>query len=180
MAASMSDQLETKLNQVFEKNAPKLPESGKKALVEWAPWVALAAGILTWVAAYGLWTWAHVASGLLSYINSVCTVYGDSNCSSPTDNMTLWVWLGVIFLAVEGALYLLAFPGLRDRKKTGWNYLYWGALVGLIYTVISLFTGYGIMNVVVSLLGSAVGLWLLFQVRGMYMHERVAKAHAGK
>lgn len=180
MAASKGQQLETKLNDVFGKRAPQLPANGKKALVEWAPWVALVAGIVSLWAAYALWGWAHVASGLLDYANSLCTAYGGSNCNTAVDNMTLWVWLALAVLVVEGALYLLAFPGLHSRKKAGWNYLYWGALVNLVYAVISLFTTYGLSSFIGSLIASAVGLWLLFQVRGMYTGERATKMHAAK
>lgn len=180
MAASMGQQLETKLNDVFGKRAPQLPANGKKMLVEWAPWLALIVGVLSLWAAYALWGWAHVASGLINYANSLCTVYGGSSCNVATDNMTLWIWFGLAVLVIEGVLYLLAFPGLRDRKKTGWNFLYWGALINLVYAVISLFTNYGLGNFIASLIGSVIGLWLLFQVRGQYTGERVVKIHAEK
>jgi hypothetical protein len=152
--------------------APKLPAGGTKHLVEWAPWVSLIVGVLTLWAAWALWHWAHVANGLLNYANDLCNAYGSystnacSNISS--DRLTFWVWLGIIFLVVEGLLYLLAFPGLRDRKRQGWQYLYYGALVNVVYAVVSLFTNYGVGNFIGGLIGSAVGFWLLFQIRDMY------------
>ena len=91
--------------------------------------------------------------------------------------MTLWIWLALAVLVVEAVLYLLAFPGLRDRKKFGWNYLYWGALVNVAYAVVSLFDGYnGVGNFVGALIGSAVGLWLLFQVRSSYLGSKSTSA----
>ena len=175
MAAS--NQLESKLNDIFGKAAPQLPANGKKMLVEWAPWVALVVGILSLWSAYALWGWAHVASSVIDLTNSVCAAYGGPACSTSTDSMTLWIWLSLAVLAVEGVLYLLAFPGLRARKKAGWNYLYWGALVNLVFVVLNLVSGYGFTNFVGSLLGSAIGLWLLFQVRSLYLGERT---HASK
>lgn len=176
MAAS--NQLESKLNDVFGKSAPQLPTNGKKMLVEWAPWVALVVGVLSLWAAYALWGWAHVASGILDLANSVCNTYGGAACITPTDSMTLWIWLSLAVLIVEGALYLLAFPGLRAHKKAGWNYLYWGALINLVFVVLNLVSGYGFQNFFGSLLGSVVGLWLLFQVRDMYMGERARASKA--
>jgi hypothetical protein len=181
MAATMSQQLETKLNDVFTKSTPQLPANSKKTLVEWSPWVALVVGVLSLWAAYALWGWAHAVTGLTDYVNSLCAAYGGASCNtSSVDSMTLWVWLGLAVLIIEGVLYLLAFPGLRDRKKAGWDFLYWGALLNLIYAVISLFTNYGLGNFIGSLIGSILGLWLLFQVRSMYMGERIAKAHTAK
>jgi hypothetical protein len=181
MAASIGQQLETKLNDIFGKSAPQLPANGKKMLVEWAPWVALIVGVLSLWAAYALWGWAHIATGLANYVNSLCTMYGGPNCNTTSvDSMTFWVWLGLAVLIVEGILYLLAFPGLRDHKKSGWNFLYWGALINLVYALISLFTNYGLGNFVGSLIGSAIGLWLLFQIRSSYSGERAANTHTAK
>jgi magnesium-transporting ATPase (P-type) len=181
MAASMNQQLETKLNSIFSKNAPQLPSNSKKTLVEWAPWAALIVGLLSLWAAYALWGWAHIATGLINYANSLCTAYGGYSCNTAaTDSMTFWVWISLAALTVEGGLYLLAFPGLRDHKKAGWNFLYWGALVNVVYAVISLLTNYGFGNFVVSLIGSVIGLWLLFQVHDMYLGERVAHSHPKK
>ena len=62
----------------------------------------------------------------------------------------------------------LAKTGLKARKKAGWNYLYWGALVNVAYALVSLFTLNGASGFVGALLSSAIGLWLLFQVRSEY------------
>lgn len=167
------DKLESTLSELFEKKAPKLPAKGKKALVQYAPWASLIIGILSLWAAWTLWQWAHIANSFIDYANAICNTYGAYNCTIPTDRLSLWVWLGLAVLAAEGILYLLAFPGLRAHKKSGWNYLYWGALVNVLYAVVSLFTDYnGTSNFVFALLGSAIGLWLLFQVRSSYTGER--------
>jgi uncharacterized membrane protein HdeD (DUF308 family) len=82
----------------------------------------------------------------------------------------LWLWAGVVLIGVEGLLYLLAFPGLRDHKKQGWNYLFYGALLNLAYAVVSLFTNYNsVGNFLGALIGSAIGFYLLFQVRSAYV-----------
>ncbi len=172
------NQLEARLSDVFEKQAPKLPVGGKKAIVEWAPWASLIIGILTLLAAYWLWQWAHVVSGFIDYANSVCQAYRGPACiTTATNNMSIWIWVGLLVLIVEGFLYIMAFPGLRDHKKSGWNYLYWGALVNVLYAVLNLFMGYNAVgNFVGGLIGSAIGLWLLFQVRSSYNGERASTA----
>lgn len=170
MATSKVDTLETKLNELFTKNAPKLPDGGKKAIVQWAPILAAILGLLSLWAAWNLWHWAHVASSLSNYANAVCNAYSVSGCSNLVNSRySLWLWLGVATLAIQGVLYLAAYPGLRDHKKAGWNYLFYGALVNAVYTVVSLFTGYNAVgNFVGALIGTVIGFYFLFQIRAAY------------
>lgn len=172
-----SKQLESKLDDLFEKNGPKLPANARKTLVKYAPWVSLAVGVLTLWGVLVLWQWATAANAIIDYANQFCAAY--NTCVAPESRLTMWIWLDLIVLAAQGALYLLAFPGLRTQKKQGWNYLYWGALVNVAYALVSLLSGYsGITGFVGALIGSAIGLWLLFQVRSNYTGERAARVKA--
>lgn len=166
MAASTG--LETKLEEVFVKRAPKMPAGGKKAIVEWAPWIALVVGILTLLGAWGLWNAARAVDNIVSGVNNLYAAYGIKE-SAPVSHLSFWVWLGVAVLAVEAVLYLLAFPGLRDRTRAGWKYLYYGALVNVVYAVVSLFDGNGrVGHFIGAVIGSAIGFWILFQIRDVY------------
>ena len=83
--------------------------------------------------------------------------------------LNLWVWLAIAVLIVQGVLYLLAFPGLRDRKKKGWDYVFYAALVSVVYSVVSLFTGYNaVSGFLGAIIGALISFWLLFQVRSAY------------
>ncbi|MFA5004158.1 MAG: hypothetical protein WC498_02670 [Candidatus Saccharimonadales bacterium] len=162
-----TNKLESKLDEVFAK-APKIPEGGKKWFVEYLPWLSLIGGVFTLWSAYALWHWAHAVSGLVNFANQLCTAYGGGTCGS-VSRFSFWVWASIVVLAVEGVLYLLAFPGLKARKKAGWNYLYYGALVNVAYAVVSIFTdnnGFG--HFIGAAIGSAIGFWLLFQIRSAY------------
>jgi uncharacterized membrane protein HdeD (DUF308 family) len=168
--------LETKLNDIFVKNAPALPKGGKKVLVEWAPWLALLGGILTLWSVAMLWHWAHVANDLINYANSLSAAYGGTKVADT--RMTVGIWLGLLVLLVEGVIYLLAFPGLRDRKKSGWNWIYYGALINIVYGFVIMFTNYGgVGSFLLSLVGSVIGLWLLFQVRASYLSRGKSATH---
>ena len=53
----MQKQLEDKMEEYLVKKAPiQIPENGKKALVQWMPWIALVFGVLSLLSALGLWT----------------------------------------------------------------------------------------------------------------------------
>lgn len=163
--------LELRLNELFAQGAPKLPRGGKRALVLWMPFIALILGIVALMSAWGLWHWAHAADNA---IEGVCNAYSVSGCGNiPPSRFSLWLWLGVIFVATEGVLYLIAYPGLRDRRKEGWDYMYYGMLLNTAYAGVSLFTEYNrIGHFLGGILMSIAGFYLLFQVRRMYMLKR--------
>jgi hypothetical protein len=160
--------LENNLEDVFVKKAPALPEGGKKAIVEWIPWVGLILGLLSLWAAYALWNWAHLANNLADYANSISAVYGGPVVD--TDRMSVVLWLGLAVMVVQALIYIIAFPALRERKKSGWDLLFYGLIVNVVYGIVTLFSSYGgFGNFLGSLIGSAIGLYFLFQIRGLYL-----------
>ena len=169
--------LEKNLDDIFVKKAPPLPAGGKKALVEYLPWINLILGLLALLVIYGLWHWAHVANGLINYANSLSAAYGGPSVS--TGRMGFGIWLGLIVLAAEALLYIAAFPATRDRKKSGWNLMFYALLLNVVYGVVIAFSSYGgVGSLISTLIGSAVGLYLLFQIRSSYSKAPAAKKSA--
>jgi len=162
------EKLESMLNDILVTKAPKLPANAKKALVDYLPWINVVLGLITLLAAWGLWHWAHMANTLVNYVNNLNQLYGGT-AAVTVNRMGFGIWLGIIVLVIEAVLYLAAFPGTRDHKKAGWNLLYYAVLVNVVYAVIVSFTNYGsIGSLIGSLLGSIIGLYLLFQIRSSY------------
>ena len=170
------DSLEKSLDGVLGSKAPvKLPENGKKTIAEWLPWISLALGLLTLWAAYSLWHWADVADEAVEYVNSLSRAFGGTEVVA--DRFTAGIWLGLIVVAIEGVLYLAAFPALKARKKSGWNLVFYAALVNIVYAVVLLFTDYGgAGNFILNLIGSVIGLWLLFQIRSVYTGSKATSS----
>jgi hypothetical protein len=167
----MLDGLEKSLEGVFVKSAPKLPERGKEVLVEWLPWINLILGVLTLWAVWWLWHWAHLANGLVNYVNDLSRAYGGSGVA--VHRMGAMVWLGIIVLAIEAVLFIMAFPATRARAKRGWDLMFYALLVNLVYGVIVIFTDYGgVGNFIGYLIGTVIGLWFLFQIRSKYVAGR--------
>jgi len=166
MASKLTD-LENQLDKTFGKNAPQLPKNGKDMLIQWTPVVAAVIGVLSRWAAWNLWHWAHLAERV---IGGICNAYTVAGCGAyVSSRFSLWLWASILLLGVEGVLYLLAYPGLQARKKQGWNYLFYGALLNVVYAIVSLFAGYNATSSFVgALVGSAVGFYFLFQIRGAY------------
>lgn len=161
------NQLEDNLESIFVKKAPKLPEGAKKTIVEYLPWINLVLGLLTLWSAYALWHWAHIANSLVDYANTLNKLYGTGTVVS--SRLTVGIWLGLIVLVIEALLYIAAFPGTRDKKKAGWNLLFYALLVNVVYGVVVMFTSYGGFGSLISyVVGSAIGLYILFQIRSSY------------
>jgi hypothetical protein len=160
--------LEARLNDTFVKQAPSLPREAKKALVQYLPWINLILGLVALFTVYALWRWAHpaLANSLINYGVGPGTA----------GRLNFGIWFGLIVLAVEALLYIAAFPGTRDRKKAGWNLMFYALLVNAVYGVVILFSTYGtIGNLISTLIGSAVGLYLLFQIRSSYGKQAAGK-----
>ena len=161
--------LENKLNDVFveNKSLPALPVGAKKFIVAYLPWFSLIIGVLTLFAALSLWHWAHVANSLIDYANSVSAAYGGSQIA--TTRMSALLWVGLVVLLLEAIIYIAAFPGTRAKLKSGWDLLFYGALINIVYGVLMVFTSYGgIFNLILDLVFAAIGLYFLFQIRASY------------
>ncbi len=169
---SVVQDLETKLNEVFVKSAPALPAGAVKWIVKYIPWINLVLGLLTLYSVYVIWHWAHFANSLINYANSVSAAYGGTQIA--TNRLSFGIWIGLFVLAVEAILYIAAFPSTRAHKKSGWDLLFYALLVNVVYGVVMLFTAYGGIGTLIStLIGTAIGLYFLFQIRASYLGERV-------
>lgn len=170
----MKDQvnaLETKLVDVF-KAAPKIPDNGRKSIVNAMPWIALIFGVLQVWAAFAAWRNADRLSDAVSGLNELSRAFGGSTTSY---DLGVFFWVMVAATAVSGALLLLAYPGLKEKKKVGWNWIFYGTLFNVVIGLASLFVddyyGGGFGDLVMSLVSTAIGLWILFQIRDSYLSK---------
>ena len=150
------------------KSAPKLSDKAKDTLASWWPWIALIVGVIQLFDAWALWKLASATNALTDYANQVSrALTGKSAGISSFDKNMIYV--GVVLIAVDAVILLMAFPKLQKRLKAGWDLLFLGALVNLAYAVFSIFiNGRGVGSFISSLIGSAIAFWLLYQVRDRF------------
>jgi hypothetical protein len=140
-------------------------------IVEWLPWINLILGVLSLWGVYALYQWAHLTNSVVNQLNTLSQIYGGT--PAVATRWSIGIWLTLIVLAIEAVLYIVAFPATRARKKSGWDLLFYALLVNVVYGVVSAFTNYGgVGSLVSSLIGSVVGLWLLFQIRDAYLDKK--------
>ncbi len=146
--AKESNNLVDTLEGLFKK-APILPVSFREGLVQVAPWLALIFGVLGILG--GL-----ASVGLLTVFSPLAVFSGASGVASYGGGViAAWIWLA------SSVLLLVAYPGIKARKLSGWNLLFWGVLVNVAGSLIA-------GSLVGAILGALLGLYLLFQIKSYY------------
>ena len=155
---------EDKLSDVF-KGLPPLPDSTKEGLAKVWPWLALVGGIVQLLAAWALWNLANWASRVTDIANSLSVYYGGYQAGPSSFDKTV-IYAGILLLVVDAVILLMAFPKLQKRLRSGWDLLFLGTLINLLFGVVQIFTYQrGVGSFIGSLIGSALAFYLLFQVR---------------
>jgi len=158
----MLNKLETMLAGAF-KATPKLSGNAKKTIVNFWPFAAVIFGALQLWGAYSLWSWGRDVNKVIDAFNSYL------GTSAAVHNLNVFYWISLVVLAATGVLLLMAYPGLKARAKSGWNLLFYSALLNGVYGVLSAFNDYGGGgSLVIQLAVSAVVLYFLFQIRDQY------------
>lgn len=156
----------------FFKDVPGLPASAKESLVKIGPWLALIFGVLQLLAAWWLWQLAQIAENLGTFTNNLSVYYSGQPVGLTAVDRTM-IYVGLIVLVVDAVILLMAYPQLKKRTRRGWDLLFLAALVNLVYALMTIFIeGRGIGAAIASLLGSAIGFYVLFQVREKYSHGK--------
>lgn len=156
-----TDKVEHKLEGV-NKGLPKLPEGGRKWLANNVWWLALLGGIGQLWMAWWLWDWSKAYRVLDDYFGRYLSDVYDVN---------IFFYLALIVLVCSGALFLASVAGLKAKNKAkGWNVLLMGVLAYAAYGVVAIFSNghnsyTGFDAFIGVAIGTAVGLYVLFQIR---------------
>ncbi len=125
---------------------PELPKTWPQTLVKITPMLAIIfgiLGILVGISGLGVLT----AFSPIAYLGGV-SGYGTGYVSA------------LIYL-LASVLLLMAYPGTKARKYSGWKLLFWSEVASLIGGLIS-------MSIISAIIGALIGFYLLFQIRSYY------------
>lgn len=149
------------------KGLPSLPEGVRKVLVKIWPVLALVFGIFQLLAIWSLWSLGHTANEFVSYANQLSIAAGNG---AITPELGFFYYLGLAVLVIDAVILLMAVMPLYAHQKKGWDLLFLGAELNLLYGLVILFDSYygGVGSLFSTLVGSAIGFYLLFQVRDYY------------
>ena len=171
---SMSNLLtnvEKQFNEVFVSKAPyQLPTKFKEWVVEYMPIIGVVFGVIGLFATLALWRSAHLVNEVVDFSNSLSKAYG---LSQNVRGLGFSYYVAIASLFVTAIIPILAYPGLKAKSKSkGWNLLFYSALISLIYGVFNAIYQGGIFSLISTLIGSAIGLYLLFQIRSFYLGKK--------
>lgn len=142
------------------KNAPHLPEFLKDFLVNVAPWFALIGMVLSVI-------------GVLQNLN---LIFGNSVWAQMVGIGTHKIYFGLlaIYQAITAILLYYAYQPLKSRKLTGWIYMFWLTVLGMIVTAVSLlFNTYA--SLVWTIIGAIIGFYVLFELKPYYSKKGQAE-----
>jgi hypothetical protein len=139
--------LENELQKRFSnKQIPKLPENIKELIVKVSPWFALVGIIM-------LAPLLLAALGISAVAYPVAYVAGTRLGFSYT--------LGLILSVGMLVLEVMAVPGLFKRAQSAWRLMFYATLLSLVQSLLN-------MNLGSLLIGGAISLYFLFQVKSKY------------
>ena len=128
------------------KKAPfQIPGEIREILVKVGPWIALVLLIL-WLP--GLLLMLGIGTAFMPFGGPMYSVG--------------FTYLTFVLLA-QVVLLCMALPGLFKRKMSAWKLMFYSQIVGIVF---SLLAG----NIVSALIGGLIGLYILMQVRPLYVN----------
>jgi hypothetical protein len=148
------EQLVSTLQPYFTSKAPfQLPEEWRQTIVRIAPWLVLAAAIISVLIGWPILMFALGLSAFFAY------AYG----------ATLFMWLAIAVLIVQTVLLFMSYPGLKAYKLAGWNFAFYGAMLSVAYGIVQwLQYPSNIGTLIGAAIGAVIELYILFQIRDYY------------
>ncbi len=141
--------LESWLAPIFAK-LPHIPSSARETLVSLAPWLSLVFGILGLGALFSMGAIASLFSPFILLAAGFAGILFFAN-----------ILIGLLAAVFE----ILAFKPLQEHRKKGWSLLFYGTVLSGASSILGmLFMSHGGEGI----LGTLVGLWLLFEIRPAY------------
>ncbi len=139
------NQIEKALSDLFAK-LPNLPANIRELLVKVAPYFAIL--------------------GVVLGLPAVLALLGLGSLAAQLSMGSMWVTssavgISVVFIIGGIVLQALSIPGLFARKVAGWRFAYWGVLLGGVQNLL-------MMNLMGFVIGTGIGLYLLFEIRSHY------------
>lgn len=157
-------ELEKRLYELVTKKIPyQISDRSRSTLVKALPWLSIVSGALFLLVAWGVYRAISIANTFSQYVYLQTYPY---TTSVPRVSPLLWVLL--ICLVAAGILLLVAYTGLRDHKRRGWQLAYWAMLLYVLYGLVEFLVRLSFGALLVQWLCAAISLYLLFEVRDYY------------
>lgn len=153
---------------------PHLPKNVQKWIGENIWWIILVIFILSVLGIFSLIGGITALSTLSGAAYGIYGAYGASQVNAGAALTAAWVAL--VGALVTTAVLGLAISPLKERKKKGWDLLFFSDLAYLVITVAGMLVSFNFGGIIGTIIGTAIGFYFLFEVRGYFLPHS-AKAH---
>jgi len=143
---TMFSQLESTLDLYFDKKAPAMPDSVKEALVKYGPYLT---AILMFMA-------LPIILGLLGF-GAMMSPFAYMGGFRYGLGFSFGLLFTIAILIMQG----LSLPALFKRRKSGWNLMFYVALLQAVQNLLR-------FNLGGLIIGSAISFYILFQIKSYY------------
>ncbi|OIP87791.1 hypothetical protein CO009_02015 [Candidatus Shapirobacteria bacterium CG_4_8_14_3_um_filter_35_11] len=143
---TMFSQLESTLDLYFDKKAPAMPDSVKEALVKYGPYLT---AILMFMA-------LPIILGLLGF-GAMMSPFAYMGGFRYGLGFSFGLLFTIAILIMQG----LSLPALFKRQKSGWNLMFYVALLQAVQNLLR-------FNLGGLIIGSAISFYILFQIKSYY------------
>ena len=136
--------LEATLEKYFGKQAPQLPKSIKKIIVDFGPWLLIIS--------------------ILTSLPGLITTFGFSFSAYPYHRMwgrSSWGITYVVISILTCGLSIAALPGLFKKSIKGWRLVFYTSLISLISPLITL-------NLIGFVVSAVLSWYFIFQIKSYY------------
>ena len=140
-----ANQLISQMEEWFSK-LPPLPANWRDVIVKVTPWLALIFGVIGVLGSLA-------AVGVLTFLAPFVVLGGGIGVASGGI-------IGAILALVASVLLVMAFPGTRDRKMSGWRLLFFSEAVSIVSSAVAFSVG--------GIVGALIGFYILFQIKSHY------------
>lgn len=138
-------QIPTMMEEWFKK-LPPLPANAVETIFKITPILALVFGILGVVLSIS-------GLGVLAFIAPLAAIGG----ATPQFGLGIIATLGWLASSI---MMILAYPGLKAGKISGWTMLFWSEMVSVVTAVLGISFG--------SVIGALIGFYILFQIKSKF------------
>jgi uncharacterized membrane-anchored protein YitT (DUF2179 family) len=156
--------LETTIASWYEK-APHLPLGGRKWLADNAWWLVLIGVVIGALIVFSVLSVSLLAGALLVGIGGVAGIAAGL--------LILFVLLWLALAIINIVLLAMAVTRLRAKEKKGWTFVFIVVLLNLIAAILHLLFDFEPTSFILSLLGSAISGYFLFEIREYFTATRV-------
>lgn len=153
------------------KDVPHLPVNVRKWIAENIWWIVLVVVIISIFGALSLFS---LLTGV-SMMTAGYGMYGYGYNHAATGMALGAAWIGLAALVLQVVIQAMAIAPLKDGRKKGWDLLFLSDLVYFAFAVVGSVISFQFFGIVGPFIGTAIGLYFLFEIRSHFLQSKTAK-----